>query len=315
MAPDLLTFSLLIPPTSTKIKRRPWSMNKPRVSIAHDPDVKKALCQTFEHLSPLSNLFTDKHVAVKPDDFWASEKDSCGCTQADTIKALIELIKIYKPYKITVAGGCSDGESDQVFGLLGIDNVIFEENVEFFDLNHGPFKNVSLKWGPVKEVAINPHIFSFDTIISLCQHKSNKKTGASLSMKNIAMSLPANDYYGHPDIKYERGHEAFFADLHGFIAGMCQRIPINLAIINGHPAMIENRCFESQIIIASRDFVAADAVGARIMEIEKPVAYIEQAAFLGLGQNKLQNMDIAGISVEEAAEIFASRSCSTGQRS
>ncbi|MCL2688363.1 MAG: DUF362 domain-containing protein [Chitinispirillia bacterium] len=280
-------------------------MNKPRVAIAHDPDIKKALGQTFELLGSLSGLFTDKHVAIKPDDSWASAKDSCACTQADTVKALIELIKIFKPYKITVAGGCSDGESDQVFQLLGIDNVIIEKDVEFFDLNRGPFKSVSLKWGPVKNVVINPHIFSFDTIISLSQHKSNKKTGASLSMKNIAMSLPANDYYGHPDIKYERGHEAFFADLHGFIAGMCQRFPIQLSIINGHPAMIDKHCFDSQIVIASKDFVAADAVGARVMEIEKPVAHIEQAAALCLGQSKLENMEIAGISVEEAAEIFA----------
>jgi len=120
------------------------------------------------------------------------------------------------------------------------------------------------------------------------------------------MSLPANDYYGHPDIKYEHGHEAFFADLHGFIAGICQRFPISLAIINGHPAMTEKFCFNSQIVIASRDFVAADAIGARVMEIEKPVTYIEQAAFLGLGQSRPENMEIAGISVEEAVEIFAS---------
>ena len=281
-------------------------MNKPRVAIARDPNIKKALSQTFELLGPLSDLFTDKHVAIKPDDSWAGAKDSRSCTQADTVRALIELIKIFKPYKITVAGGCSDGESDQVFGLLGIDSVIIEENAEFFDLNRGPFKSVSLKWGPVKEVAVNPHIFSFDTIISLAQHKSNKKIGAALSMKNVAMSLPANDYYGHPDIKYERGHEAFFADLHGFIAGMCWRFPIQLSIINGHPAMMDKHCFDSQIVIASRDFVAADAVGVRVMEIEKPVTYIEQAAFLGLGQSKLENMEIDGISVEEAAEIFSS---------
>ncbi|MDR2728118.1 MAG: DUF362 domain-containing protein, partial [Chitinispirillales bacterium] len=206
-------------------------MNKPRVAIARDPDIKRALGQTFELLGSLSDIFTDKHVAIKPDDTWAGAKDSRACTQADTVRALIQLIKIYRPYKITVAGGCSDGESDLVFELLGIGNVISEENAEFFDLNRGPFKSVSLKWGPVKEVAVNPHIFSFDTIISLAQLKSNKKTGAALTMKNIASSLLANDYYGHPDIKYERGHKEFFADLHGFIAGMCQRFPIDLAII------------------------------------------------------------------------------------
>jgi len=65
--------------------------------------------------------------------------------------------------------------------------------------------------------------------------------------------------------------------------------------------------FDSHIVVAGRDFVAVDSVGARIMGISAPVDHIEQAASLGLGQSRLENMEIAGISVEKAAEIFAQR--------
>ncbi|MDR0308260.1 MAG: DUF362 domain-containing protein [Chitinispirillales bacterium] len=282
-------------------------MNKPKVAIVHNPDIGRSLAEALECLGNLSGLFTDKHVAIKPDDTLYRANDTSSCTQADTMRALIKLVKRYNPYRVTVAGGSNDGETDYIFELLGINNVISEEETEFFDLNHGPFKCISLNWGPVKEVVVNPRILSFDTIISLAQFKEHPKAQISLTMENTAMSIPANDYYGHPEVKHERGHKSLFSDLHGFIAGMCQRFPIQLSIINGHPSTVKgirNIIFDSQLVVAGRDFVAVDSVGARIMGIERPVVYIEQAAFLGLGQSNLRNMDIVGISVEKAAEIF-----------
>ncbi|MFP4164650.1 MAG: DUF362 domain-containing protein [Chitinispirillaceae bacterium] len=284
---------------------------KSKVSIVHNPRVDRGLAHALEHLGSLSELFNDKHVAIKPNETWASPGDLTACTQADTVKALIRLVKRYRPFKITVTGGSGDGETDQIFGYLGIDKVIFEERVEFFDHNRGPFEKIHLDYGPAHEVIINPHIFSFDTIVSLAQHKVHKRADVTLTMKNTAMSFPAADYYGHPRWKYEHAREVFFGDLHGFITGMCQRFPFQLGIINGHPAMtgtgpIGGKAFESQLVIAGRDFVAVDAVGAYLLG-RKNVSHIEQADYLGLGQSDLNNIEIAGTPLERAADIFNAR--------
>lgn len=278
-----------------------------RVSIAHNEDIEAALRLALDQLEGLSELFIGKHVAVKPNDTWASATDLTACTQADTIRTLIRYIKGYYPKKITVTGGAGAGETDEVFRLLGIDKVIEDEGVEFFDHNKAPFRAVPLEYGPQSEVMVNGHIFEYDTIISLAQLKVHHIAAVTLTMKNIAMSFPAADYYGHPRSKSLHPHQ-FFSDMHKFIAGMCKRFRIDLGIIVGHPAMsgtgpIGGKTFETGLAIASKDFVAADAVGARVLGCDK-VEHITDAERLGLGSGNIHNIDIIGVPLGEAVRIF-----------
>jgi uncharacterized protein (DUF362 family) len=194
-----------------------------------------------------------------------------------------------------------------VFRYLGIDTVIAEEGVEFVDHNRPPFTPVALDYGPHKEVMVNRRVLEYDTLISLAQHKVHHAATVTLTMKNIAMSYPAADYYGHPREKKLHPH-GFFDDLHAFIAGMCLKFPIALGIITGHPVMIEKgpiggTTFESGLVIASRDCVAADYTGARLLGIEG-VQHIDEAARLGLGAASLDAIVFPGLSFDEALRLF-----------
>lgn len=284
---------------------------KSTVAIADSIDIKKAVNAALDLFGGLKELFEDRHVAIKPNDTWASPEDLTACTQADTIRAVVRYIKKHNPKKITVTGGAGAGETDKIFHYLGIDRVIREEGVEFFDHNRPPFKSVPLEYGPQKEVMVNERILEYETLVSLAQLKVHELATVTLTMKNIAMSFPAADYYGHPRSKYLKTHN-FFKDIQGFIAGMCRRFPTDLGIIVGHPAMIGKgpvggRVFESGLVIASRDFVAADYIGARILGF-KAVEHITEAAQLGLGAADMDKIGIAGVSLEEAQLRFQQRS-------
>ncbi|CAG1066540.1 hypothetical protein BAC1_02158 [uncultured bacterium] len=280
---------------------------KSRVSIAYSSDIDSAIAGALDKLEGLSELFIGRHVAVKPNETWASAEDTSACTQADTVRSLIRFIKGYYPKKITVSGGAGAGETEEVFRLLGIDKVIKEEGVEFFDHNRPPFTKVSLYHGPQSEVMVNERVLEYDTVISLAQHKVHHIADVTLAMKNIAMSFPAGDYYGHPRAKQLHAHRSF-EDMHGFIAGMCQRFRPGLSVIVGHPAMtgtgpIGGHTFESGLVIASKDFVAADSVGAYILGREK-VSHILQAESLGLGTADRYLIEMTGIQLGEALRIF-----------
>ena len=282
-----------------------------RVAVVNQLGIDSAIMEALDLLGSLVDLFENKHVAIKPNETWASPDDLSACTQADSVQAVIRFVKRLNPRKITVSGGSGAGETDQIFEYLGIDKVISEEKVEFFDHNRGPFERIHLKFGPAKEIVVNPYIFSFDTLISLAQHKVHSIADVTLTMKNIAMSLPAADYYGHPRHRYEHADELFFKDIHGFIASMCHRFPVKLGIITGHPAMLEKgpiggKTFESGIVLASRDFVAVDFIGAHILG-KTDVPHIQLAAKYRLGNANVENIDIAGISVEEAKTVFYNR--------
>jgi uncharacterized protein (DUF362 family) len=286
------------------------AIQRARVAIDDNLDVESSILRALDRLDGLEDIFGNKHVAIKPNETWASRRDLTACTQAESVEAVIKFVKTYRPARITVTGGAGAAETGDVFSLLGIDEVIRRHGVEFHDHNRKPFTRVMLDHGPQREVVVNPILFDYDTVISLAQHKVHHSAGVTLTLKNIAMSFPAADFYGHPREKQIHPH-CIFDDLHGFIAGMCKRFPVDLAIIVGHPAMLERgpvggRTFESGFVIAGRDAVAVDYVGARMLGVTS-VPHIEQAAGLGCGISDESRIDIVGIPLKEATKLFRER--------
>jgi uncharacterized protein (DUF362 family) len=132
-----------------------------------------------------------------------------------------------------------------------------------------------------------------------------------LALKNIAMSFPAADCYGHPR-STQRHKNAFFSDMHSFIAAMAKRFPIHLAVTVGHPAMIGTgplggHTIETGVVIASTDAVAADVVGARLLGFDpQAVRHLWEAGQLQLGELDTDHMEFPGLSLRQAIEAFTS---------
>jgi uncharacterized protein (DUF362 family) len=128
-------------------------------------------------------------------------------------------------------------------------------------------------------------------------------------LKNVAMSFPAADYYGHPR-STQRHANHFFADMHSFIAAMAKRFPIDVAITVGHPAMIGTgplggHAVETGIVIASTDPLAADVVGARLLGFTtQAVRHLWEAARLGVGESRIEQMRFPALSLREAIGLF-----------
>jgi uncharacterized protein (DUF362 family) len=195
-------------------------------------------------------------------------------------------------------------------------DVVEEEGAEFFDHNRPPFEEVSLEYapekdvdGPQKSVMVNQRVLEYDTLIAVNQLKLHETATVTLALKNIAMSYPAADYYGHPRSKQKHAHH-FFEDMHSFIAAMAKRFPIDLAITVGHPAMIATgplggHAVETGLVIASTDPVAADAVGARLLGFDvQAVRHLWEAARLGVGEADIEKMKFPAMSLDDAVRSF-----------
>src|SRR5205085_3514042 len=209
-------------------------------------------------------------------DTWASAEDKTGVTQPDTLRAVLRHLKQFGPRELVVTGGAGAAETDEVFRVAGLMEVVEEEGATFFDHNRPPFESVELEYkpsadvkGPQKSVMVNPRVLEYETLIAVNQLKLHRTATVTLALKNIAMSYPAADYYGHPRSKQEHENE-FYEDMHSFIAAMAKRFPIDLAITVGHPAMIASgplggHAVETGLVIASTDALAADVVGAKLL--------------------------------------------------
>ncbi|MDQ3622314.1 MAG: DUF362 domain-containing protein [Verrucomicrobiota bacterium] len=283
------------------------------VIITQNDDIERAIAEALEHID-LEPLVRGKIVAVKPNDTWASREDCTAVTQPDTLRGALRSIKGFGPRALVVTGGAGAGETDEIFRIAGLMDVVESEGAEFFDHNRPPFTEVKLEYAPEKDVAgpqasvmVNPRVFEYETLITL--NKVHETATVTLSLKNIAMSYPAADYYGHPRGDMKQGH-AFFQDMHSFIAAMARRFPAQLAITAGHPAMIGigpigGHTFETGLVIASTDPLAADAVGAQLLGFTaRGVHHLWEAARLGLGECDTDRMKFPAMSLEEAFAAF-----------
>jgi uncharacterized protein (DUF362 family) len=286
-----------------------------KVALTQNASIERAVADALGTLD-LAPLVSGKCVAVKPNETWASADDKTGVTQPDTLRAVLGHLKRFGPRELIVTGGSGAAETDEIFRIVGLMQVVEEEGATFFDHNRPPFTSAALEYSPADDVAgpqaavmVNPRVLEYETLVSLAQLKLHETATVTLSLKNIAMSFPAADYYGHP--RHSQKHaNAFFQDMHSFIAAMARRFPIHLAIIAGHPAMIATGplggyAVETGIVIASTDPIAADVVGARLLGFRhQAVRHLWEAGRLGLGQLDTDQMEVPALSLQAGIEAF-----------
>jgi uncharacterized protein (DUF362 family) len=285
------------------------------VIVTQNDDIERAIGEALDQIA-LEPLVRGRVVAVKPNETWASRDDKTAVTQPDSLRATLRSIRKFGPRALIVTGGAGAGETDEIFRIAGLMEVVESEGAEFFDHNRTPFVEAKLDYAPEKDVAgpqasvmVNPRVFDYETLITLNQLKVHETATVTLSLKNIAMSYPAADYYGHPRGDEKHKHD-FFTDMHSFIAAMAKRFPAQLAITVGHPAMIGigpigGYTFETGLVIASTDPIAADAVGAQLLGFTaRGVHHIWEAARLGLGECDTDRMTFPAMSLGEAFARF-----------
>ncbi|HEX3657074.1 MAG TPA: DUF362 domain-containing protein [Pirellulales bacterium] len=286
-----------------------------KVAITQNYDIELAIAAALVSID-LKPLVSGKLVAVKPNETYADAKDKTAVTQPDTLRAVLQAIKPLNPRHIVVTGGSGAAETDEVFRVAGLMDVVREEGVEFVDHNREPFVSVDLDYapekdvdGPQKSIMVNARVLEYETLIAVSQLKLHETATVTMALKNIAMSFPAADYYGHPRWNQKHANH-FFADMHSFIAAMAKRFPIDLAVTVGHPAMIATgplggHTVETGLVIASTDPVAADVVGARLLGFKtQAVRHLWEAGKLGLGETDTDKMKFPLMSLTEAIEAF-----------
>jgi uncharacterized protein (DUF362 family) len=278
-------------------------------------DIGRAIEAALRHIE-LDPLVRGKLVAVKPNETWASATDITAVTQGDTLAAVLQVVKRHGPRQLVVTGGAGAAETEDVFRFSGMLDAVRAAEVELVDHNRPPFTEVALEYAPDRDVAgpqrtvrVNPRVLEYDTLIALSQLKLHRTATVTMALKNIAMSYPAADYYGHPRSTQEHQH-GFFDDLHSFIAAMARRFPIHLAITVGHPAMIATGPtggipVETGLVIASTDPLAADCVGARLLGFNpQAVRHLWEAERLGIGETDTSRMRFPAMSLDDAAMAF-----------
>ncbi|WP_350343009.1 DUF362 domain-containing protein [Proteinivorax tanatarense] len=285
----------------------PRKITKPTVCLTREDTEGQSLKEGLDLLPANEIIKKGDRVVITPN--WVkSESPSAGTVVGPkTLQKLIKHIKKFEPSKITVATGSGGDDTKKVFESVGYDKVIESEEIEFVDLNFGPYTDVQLDHDIIKETKINKLINEFDVLISFTQLKHHEEATISASIKNITLGWPPAEMHGFP--KKKTGiHE----DLHGFIIAMAKKIPIHIAIVSADKAMVGlgpsggKPVDTDGLIIVSNDSVAADAIGARLLGfLPQGVRYLYALHKSNMGEADPKKMTFKGFSLAEAEKIFS----------
>ena len=300
-------------------------MDKTKVAVAHRDHIPgtpgnhdessiqvvyEMLKQAVDAVGGLKSVINDgDRVVVRANACWASKPDSGVASDPRVVEAFMRLIRDEtKPRELIVADRSSIGaDTTEAFEVSGVgaaalrggaDRVIALEKDQRAPVQ---VPNAKVLFKPVH---LAQTMLEADKLIYLSKMKTHKLTNISLTMKMNQGSL---DWY---DAIRNHG-----ADMHQKMVDMLKVMRPHLSIIDGLWAMQgqgpgspfpEDLIKDFNVLVASRDPVAADTVGATIMgfDAKHEVAMLRGAEMEGLGVATLEQIEVVGTPIDQVRRPF-----------
>ncbi len=282
-----------------------------RVSLIKGGDRRQVI---LDALKPIEEeVFAgigDKNVLIKPN--MAVSKNPLAITHVDAVRAVLEFLRPRHKKQIII------GESGVFNTLEGYKNNGYEAlekeyKVKLVDLNAGPSKNYYVfgrEQNP-QPVRIISSFFDPDVyVISLARMKTHDCVLVTLSLKNVLMAAPLNDYK-RSDKGYLHGPAPAVNDiLHFNLFHLAHKVWPDLAVIDGFEAMEGDgpawgTPFEAKVGLASTDPLAADMVAAKIMGFDsQKILYLRAMREGGLGQGDPEKISLLGTPIDQCLYKF-----------
>ncbi len=252
----------------------------------------------------------DKTLLIKPN--MAVPKNPLAVTHVDAVRAVLEFIAPHFKKQILI------GESGVFSALEGYRNNGYEAlekefNVKLVDLNtsaHQYWYVFGREQNPQPVRIISTFLDPDVYIISLARMKTHDCVLVTLSLKNVLMAAPLNDYR-KSDKGYLHGPAPAVNDvLHFNLFHLAHRVYPDLAVIDGFEAMEGDgpawgTPFDSRVALASTDALAADTIATRIMGFDpEKILYLAAIRKAGLGQGDMAKIAVLGTPLDQCLYRF-----------
>jgi len=180
-------------------------------------------------------------------------------------------------------------DTEAVAVASGLQETLDDAGLRFVDLNEAPVVRTPLasRYMGLGELWVPRVLREADVVVSMPKLKTHHWVGVTLSLKNCFGCMPGRVYGWPKDVLHVRGIPNSIVDIFGAVRP-------SLAIIDGIVGMqgdgpIMGDPVAAGVLIVSRDGVAADVTGARMMGMDpEKVGYLMEAGrFLGQARSEL----------------------------
>jgi len=246
-----------------------------------------------------------RRVLIKPNLVLA---DCAACvTHTDAIRAVLDFLKPHVKTQILIAESSVQNtmEAYRYNSYLPLER---EYNVRLADLNTDRFQYryvLGLDNKPSRIRIINTLLDPDLYVISVARMKTHNYVFVTLSIKNVIMASPLNDYKVNDKGLMHQAAPARHDLLHYNMFHIGQEVFPDLAVIDGYVGIEGNgpawgSPIASRVALASLDAVAADVTGTRVMGFDpRIVNYLTAMAEAGMGQGDPDKIELLGTPFEE----------------
>jgi len=239
-----------------------------------------------------------KRVLIKVNFITEKTWQTGATTDPLVVEAIIEKLESLPVTVNVVESDATMTNADKASETTGMKQMCTRKGIEFINLR---YEKDRVKLDVPNEEVLGsitvPRIVTESAIISAAKLKTHSSTIVTLGMKNLFGLLP-DKFKG----KYHaRGISKVIVDINTVIKPA-------LTVIDGFVAMegngpVNGSPVKMDLIIASKDVVAADATASRIIGIDPHnVAHIRRANSKGLGN--MDNINVIGEKIETVMKPF-----------
>ena len=195
-------------------------------------------------------------------------------------------------------------DTEAVLLASGMHEALADARIPFVDLNDAPLVRTPLhtSYTGLDELWVPRVVRETDVVVSMPKLKTHHWVGVTMSLKNCFGCMPGRVYGWPKDVFHVRGIPESILDI-------VAAVRPSLVILDGIVGMegdgpIMGDPVDSGVVVVSKDLVAADVTGARLMGMEpEKVPYLLEAGRF-LGQSRSERITQLGEDPERLAKRF-----------
>jgi uncharacterized protein (DUF362 family) len=253
-----------------------------------------------------------KRILIKPN--MAVDKNPLAITHVDATRAVLDFLRprCRKPIVVAESGVLNTADGFRNNGYFALEK---EYGVKVVDLNAEPdFKSLYVvdkdhipRVVRVYSVFVDPDV----CVISLARMKTHDTVLVTLSLKNVLMAAPVNDYRKSDKGILHGAVKSIDDVMHYNLFHLAERgVWPDLAVIDGFESMEGHgpawgTLLATRLALASADPLAADFAGTTIMGFDpNRILYLRAMADAGMGQGDLAKIRVVGAPLSECRFKF-----------
>ncbi len=213
-------------------------------------------------------------------------------TNPDVVAALVRLCLGAGARRVRVMDMPFGGTPESAYAISGIEDAVKAAGGEMEIMNPAKFVKSAIPQGKnIQEWEIYRDVLTTDVLINVPIAKHHSLARLSLGLKNL-LGVVSNPSKMHSNLAQR------IADLSSVVRPTLTIVDaVRILVANGPTGGSLNDVRQTDTVIASHDFVAADAWAATLFGLKgADVPFIKAAADMGLGTLELDNIKIEEIS-------------------